>query len=104
VGKDGTAEISFTLKNTGKVKGDEVVQLYIHDELASVVRPVRELKAFKRVTLEPGESREIVLSLSYHSFGLWNRDLEFVVEPGEFKVFIGKHAADTQLEGVITVL
>jgi beta-glucosidase len=45
-----------------------------------------------------------VLSLSYHSFGLWNRDLEFVVEPGEFRVFIGKHAADTQLEGVITVL
>jgi beta-glucosidase len=104
VGKDGTAEISFTLENTGKVKGDEVVQLYIHDELASVVRPVRELKAFKRVTLEPGESREIVLSLPYHSFGLWNRDLEFVVEPGEFRVFIGKHATDTQLEGVITVL
>jgi beta-glucosidase len=104
VGKDGTAEISFTLKNTGKVKGDEVVQLYIHDKRASVVRPVRELKSFKRVTLEPGESREVVLSLPYNSFGLWNRNLEFVVEPGEFEVFIGKHATDTQLEGVITVL
>ncbi|MDD4227466.1 MAG: glycoside hydrolase family 3 N-terminal domain-containing protein [Mariniphaga sp.] len=102
--KDEIAEIRFTLKNTGKVRGDEVVQLYIHDELASVVRPVIELKAFKRVTLNPGQSKEIVLPLPYRSFGLWNRDLEYVVEPGEFIVFIGKHAADTKLEGVITVL
>ncbi|MDD4426605.1 MAG: glycoside hydrolase family 3 N-terminal domain-containing protein [Mariniphaga sp.] len=102
--KDEIAEIRFTLKNTGKVRGDEVVQLYIHDELASVVRPVIELKAFKRVTLNPGQSKEIVLPLPYRSYGLWNRDLEYVVEPGEFIVFIGKHAADTKLEGGITVL
>ena len=104
VEKGDTVEIKLTLKNTGKVRGDEVVQLYIHDELASVVRPVRELKAFKRVTLNPGQSKEIVLPLPYRSFGLWNRDLEYVVEPGEFIVFIGKHATDTKLEGVITVL
>ena len=104
VKKDGTVEVKFTLKNTGKVKGDEVVQLYLHDELAPVVRPLRELKAFKRVTLEPGESREVVLTLPYRSFGFWNRELKFGVEPGEFKVFIGRNAADTQLEGSLNVL
>lgn len=104
VKKDGTVEVKFTLKNTGKVKGDEVVQLYLHDELAPVVRPLRELKAFKRMTLEPGESREVVLTLPYRSFGFWNRELKFGVEPGEFKVFIGRNAADTQLEGTLNVL
>jgi len=103
VKKDGTAEIKFTLINTGKIKGDEVVQLYLHDELATVVRPIRELKAFSRVTLNPGESKEIVLTLPYRSFGLWNRDLKFGVEPGAFKVYIGRNAADTQLEGITSV-
>jgi beta-glucosidase len=104
VKKNATVEVKCTLRNTGKVKGDEVVQLYLHDELASVVRPLRELKAFKRVSLNAGESREIVMTLPYRSFGLWNRELNFGVEPGEFKVFIGKHAADTQLEGSLNVL
>ncbi len=104
VKKDGTVEVKFTLKNTGKVKGDEVVQLYLHDELASVVRPLRELKAFKRVSLNAGESREIVLTLPYRSFGFWDRKLKFGVEPGEFKVFIGRNVADTQLEGSLNVL
>jgi beta-glucosidase len=104
VKKDAELEVRLTVKNTGKAKGDEVVQLYLHDELASVVRPLRELKAFKRVSLDPGESRQIILTLPYRSFGCWNRDLKFGVEPGEFKVFIGKNAADTQLEGVMHVL
>ena len=104
VKKDSTAEVKFTLKNTGKVKGDEVVQLYLHDDLATIVRPIRELKAFKRVTLEPGESRQVVLTLPYRSFGLWNKDLKFVVEPGEFKIYLGKNAADTQIKGVLNVL
>lgn len=104
VKKGGTAEIKLTLKNTGKIKGDEVVQLYLYDELASVVRPVRELKAFKRITLEPGESKEVVFSLPYFSFSLWDRELKSVVEPGIFNLFIGINAADKQLHGVITVL
>jgi len=98
------AEVTFTLKNTGKLKGDEVVQLYLHDELASVVRPQKELKAFKRVTLEPGESRKIVLSLQYRSFGFWNKELKFGTEPGTFKVYIGTNASDTKLEGTIELL
>jgi beta-glucosidase len=102
VNRNGDTKILVTVKNTGTVKGDEVVQLYLRDELASVVRPVKELKAFKRITLEPGESRQIELSLPYRSFGLWDKDLKFVVEPGVFNVMIAKNAENTVLEGKIT--
>ncbi|MDR2027832.1 MAG: glycoside hydrolase family 3 C-terminal domain-containing protein [Prevotellaceae bacterium] len=102
VTKDGYTKISVTVTNTGTVKGDEVVQLYLHDELASVARPLKELKAFKRITLNPGESRQVELTLPYRSFGLWNRDMKFVVEPGVFKVMIAKDAATNILEGKIT--
>jgi beta-glucosidase len=101
VNRNGDTKVLVTVKNTGTVKGDEVVQLYLHDELASVVRPVKELKAFKRITLNPGESRQVELSLPYRSFGLWNREMQFVVEPGVFKVMIGRDAANTVLEGTI---
>jgi beta-glucosidase len=69
--------------------------------VASVVRPLRELKAFKRITLNPGESRQVELSLPYRSFGLWDKDMKFIVEPGSFKVMIGKNAANTLLESKI---
>ncbi len=103
VKEDHTAEVTFTVKNAGSVKGDEVVQLYLHDDLASVVRPVRELKAFKRITLEPGESREITLKLPYRSFGFWNKELKFGVEPGKYTVIIARNSADTRLEGALNV-
>jgi beta-glucosidase len=98
VNKDGDTKALVTVTNTGAVKGDEVVQLYLHDEFASVARPLKELKAFKRVTLEPGESRQVELSLPYRSFGLWDRDMNFVVEPGVFNIMIAKDAANTLLE------
>jgi beta-glucosidase len=101
--KDGNTLVKVTVKNTGQRKGDEVVQLYLHDEYASVVRPVKELKAFKRITLEPGESKQVELTLPYRSFGLWDKDLKFVVEPGVFNVMIGKDAQTNLLEGKITV-
>jgi beta-glucosidase len=104
VNRDGDTKVLVTVKNTGAVKGDEVVQLYLHDEFASVARPVKELKAFKRITLEPGESRQVELSLPYRSFGLWDKDMKFVVEPGTFKIMIGKDAEKTLLEGKITAL
>ncbi|MDR0726363.1 MAG: glycoside hydrolase family 3 C-terminal domain-containing protein [Prevotellaceae bacterium] len=103
VNKDGDTKVRVTVKNTGTVKGDEVVQLYLHDELASVARPLKELKAFKRITLNPGESRQVELSLPYRSFGLWDKDLKFVVEPGVFKVMIAKDAENTVLEGSILI-
>jgi beta-glucosidase len=102
VNKDGDTKVLVTVKNTGTVRGDDVVQLYIYDELASVARPLKELKAFKRITLEAGESRQVELSLPYRSFGLWDRDLKFVVEPGDFKIMISKDASTTALESKIT--
>ncbi|MDR1339635.1 MAG: glycoside hydrolase family 3 C-terminal domain-containing protein, partial [Prevotellaceae bacterium] len=102
VNRDGDTKVLVTVKNTGTVKGDEVVQLYLHDELASVARPLKELKAFKRITLDAGESRQVELSLPYRSFGLWDKDLKFVVEPGAFKLMIAKDASKTLLESKIT--
>lgn len=101
VNKDGATTVAVTVKNTGTRKGDEVVQLYLRDEIASVARPLKELKAFKRITLNPGESRRVELALPYRSFGLWDKDLNFVVEPGAFKVMIAKDAENTILEGSI---
>lgn len=104
VAENGVAEIKCTVKNSGKRKGDEVVQLYLQDEYASVAPFVRQLKAFKRITLEPGESKEITFKLPYQSFGIWNKDLDFVVEPGTFKIYIATDARDSSLEGVLNVL
>jgi beta-glucosidase len=103
VNVNGDTKVTVTVKNTGSRKGDEVVQLYLHDELASVVRPLKELKAFKRVTLNPGESKQVELILPYRSFGLWDKDLKFVVESGNFEVMIGKDAENVILKGKTTV-
>ncbi|MDR1758832.1 MAG: glycoside hydrolase family 3 C-terminal domain-containing protein [Bacteroidales bacterium] len=96
-------KILVTVKNTGKVSGDEVVQLYVHDKEASVARPLKELKAFKRVTLAPGESKQVELTLPYRTFGLWNKDLKFVHEPGIYEIMIGRDAENMVLNGEINV-
>jgi len=101
--KNGDTKVYVTVKNTGSVRGDEVVQIYLHDEAASVVRPFKELKAFKRVTLEPGESREVELSLPYRSFGLWDKDLKWTYEPGDFKVMIARNAEQIEKEGTVVL-
>ena len=90
--KDNALKVTVTVKNTGKVAGDEVVQLYMHDELASVGRPLKELVAFKRVTLNPGESKTVDLEVPYRSFHMWDKDMNFVVEEGWFEVWLGKDA------------
>jgi len=87
-------KIRVTVTNTGAVRGDEVVQVYIHDELASVVRPMKQLAAFKRVTLEPGESREVELEIPNRQFALWDRDMNFHVEEGWFEVWLGRNAEE----------
>jgi beta-glucosidase len=85
----GALRVSVTVTNTGSHEGAEVVQLYIHDEVASVTRPVRQLAGFRRVTLKPGEARTVELPLTARELGLYNRDMKFVVEPGKFRVFVG---------------
>jgi beta-glucosidase len=78
----------------GQRAGDEVVQLYVRDVAASITRPVRELKGFQRVTLRPGEKRRLEFALTPELLGFYNRDLHFVVEPGEFKVMVGTSSSD----------
>jgi beta-glucosidase len=85
----GTLRASVTVTNTGTREGAEVVQLYVHDEVASVTRPVRALAGFRRVSLQPGEARTVDFRLTAKELGLYNRDMKFVVEPGAFRVFVG---------------
>jgi beta-glucosidase len=72
------------------------VQLYIHDKVSSVTRPVKELKGFQRVTLQPGESRTLTFTLTPHSLEMWNIDMKRVVEPGDFDVMVGPNSVDLQ--------
>lgn len=91
---DGKLTVSVDVENTGKRAGDEVVQLYIRDTVASVSRPVKELKAFQRVTLQAGEKKRIEFVLTPAELGFWNREMRFTVEPGEFKVMVGPNSED----------
>lgn len=86
---DPCFEVEVTVQNTGGVRGDEVVELYVTDLHASVVRPHMELKGFERVTLEPGESKRITLPLTRESFAFYNAQLREVVEPGRFRIGVG---------------
>lgn len=104
VENDGTVNISFEIQNTGKMAGDEVVQLYIRDIFASVERPVMELKGFKRINLQPGEKRTIKFKLPTDLLAFHNVDLDLVVEPGTFKVMIGSSSEDIRLEGEFKVI
>ncbi|HEX7295938.1 MAG TPA: glycoside hydrolase family 3 N-terminal domain-containing protein [Pyrinomonadaceae bacterium] len=91
---DGRVTVSVDVENTGQRAGDEVVQLYIRDVAASVTRPVKELKGFQRIALQPGAKRRVEFVLGPEHFGFYNRDLKFVVEPGEFKIMVGANSQD----------
>ena len=80
--------VSVDVANTGKMRGDDVVQMYIHDVKFTVARPQWELRGFQRVTLEPGERKTVSFELTAKELGYWNRDVEYVVEPGDFKVAV----------------
>jgi beta-glucosidase len=85
---DGTIHISAKVTNAGKREAEEVVQLYIHDKVASLTRPVRELKGFQKIRLKPGESRLVTFSLTRRDLGFIGEDLVPVAEPGEFEVWV----------------
>ena len=91
---NGKLTVSVEVENTGARAGDEVVQLYIRDPVATMSRPVKELKGFQRVTLQPGEKRRVEFVLDREHLGFWNRELRYVVEPGEFRVMVGSSSAD----------
>jgi beta-glucosidase len=91
---NGKLTVSVEVENVGGRVGDEVVQLYIRDPVATMTRPVKELKGFQRVTLQPGEKRRVEFVLSSEQLGFWNREMRYVVEPGEFRVMVGPNSAD----------
>jgi beta-glucosidase len=100
---EGTVTIGVDVTNTGKKAGDEVVQVYINDVLASVTRPVKELKAFERIHLKPGEKKTATFRIPAESLAFYDKNMERKVEPGVFKVMIGSSSADIRLEGEFEV-
>jgi beta-glucosidase len=86
---NGSVTVQVEVENTGARAGDEVVQLYLHDLVASVTRPVKELKGFKRVSLRPGESRRVTFTLGPRELGFYDGNMRFAVEPGKFNVTVG---------------
>lgn len=95
--------VSFTVKNTGSVDGDEVVQLYIRDELASVSRPIKELKGFQRIALKAGETKKLSFQLGTEELSMLDKDLKKLVEAGDFRIMIGASSKDIRLRGILNV-
>jgi beta-glucosidase len=91
---NGQLTVSVDVENVGQRAGDEVVQLYIRDVAASMTRPVKELKGFQRITLQPGQKTEVRFQLAREQLGFYNRAMKFVVEPGEFKIMVGPNSQD----------
>ena len=90
------------MTNTGDVAGDEVVQLYLHDPVASLTQPVRRLRGFERVTLEPGQKKTVAFNLDASDFGFYDNRGRFVVEPGRIDVYAGD-SSDAQTTASFTV-
>ncbi len=97
----GSTIVSCEVTNTGDVAGSEVVQMYIRDRVSSVTRPVKELKGFKRVWLEPGETKKAEFKISHESLAFYDINMKYVVEPGEFSIMIGSSSLDEDLETVV---
>jgi beta-glucosidase len=93
VSKNGSLRASVTVTNTGRRKGDEVVQLYLHDPVASISQPVRRLRGFERVTLDPGKSRSVSFTLDKSDFGFYDNRGKFTVEPGQIDVYAGNSSS-----------
>ena len=95
---DGSIEIKCTVTNTGGRAGDEVVQLYINDVVSSVTTYTKVLRGFERISLKPGESRDVTFTLTPQDLGLWDSEMRFTVEPGLFEVFVGASSTDIRLK------
>jgi beta-glucosidase len=102
VSRHGSLKASVTVRNTGSRRGDEVVQLYIHDPVASISQPVRRLRGFERVTLNPGQSRTVTFTLDKSDFGFYDNRGEFVVESGQIDVYAG-NTSRAELKKTFTV-
>jgi beta-glucosidase len=93
---NGKITASVNVTNTGTRSGKETVQMYIRDMVGSITRPLKELKGFKQITLEPGETQKVSFNISVNDLKFYNSDLKYVYEPGDFKVFIGTNSQDVK--------
>ena len=99
---DGSVKASVTVTNTGKREGETVVQMYLQDVTASMSRPVKELKEFKKVNLKPGESQTVSFPIDINALKFWNAKMQFAAEPGKFNVFMGLDSQDLK-QGTFTL-
>jgi len=88
--------VSVDVTNTGNIKGDEIVQCYIHQKVSSVTRPVKELKDFARISLNPGETKTVNFTIDDSKLAFWTKNMKYAVEPGVFEIMIGRSSGDTQ--------
>jgi beta-glucosidase len=102
-GAGGTVTVRLRVRNTGARAGDEVVQLYVRDVLASLARPVMELKGFERISLAPGEEREVTFALPVAAMRMLDERMRWVIEPGDFRVMVGASSKDIRLRGAFRV-
>ncbi|XLS30079.1 glycoside hydrolase family 3 N-terminal domain-containing protein [Flavobacteriaceae bacterium M23B6Z8] len=98
ISKDESVTVSVTVRNTGKYSGSETVQLYIRDDWSSVTRPVKELKGFKRVFLDPGESTQVSFEITPEALSFYDIDMKYIVEAGTFTVMTGSSSQDSDLQ------
>lgn len=98
-GVQGDIHVSCKIKNTGKIKGDEVVQLYLRDEISSVTTYTKVLRGFERISLKAGEEQTVHFRLRPQDLGLWDKNMNFRVELGSFKVMLGASSTDIRLHG-----
>jgi beta-glucosidase len=101
---DGAVTVKIDVTNKGERAGDEVVQLYVHQQVPMLTRPLKELKAFKRVTIEPGQTRTVSFLLSAGQLGFYDLDQNFVVEPGIVEVMVGNSSQDIHCSGSFEIL
>ena len=97
---DGKTTVSVDVTNTGEVPGDEVVQMYIRDDFASVGRYIKMLKGFERISLEPGQTKTVSFELNPDNLSLYNKDIEKVVEPGDFTISVGASSLEKDLHTI----
>jgi beta-glucosidase len=100
---ESQVEIGLDIENLGKAKGEEVVQLYIRDETASVARPIKELKGFRRIQVDPGEKKTVEFVLGPEDLSFLDGKMHWVVEPGDFAVMVGSSSEDIRLTGTFTI-
>ena len=97
-------KISFSVTNTGALAGEEIVQFYIRDQVASLVRPLKELKDFKKVSLQPGESRRIEFLINKEKLSFYNAQLKWIAEQGRYDIMIGSASDDIRLASYIDLI